>query len=436
MRTWSPLAYSALLVLAACGNSAAAPAPNVASLLDGRAALQPEPLAGLAYDRAVLGARWLAGVVRPDGSFYYEYDPVRDRYDEKEYNEVRHAGTTYAMWTLYGAVRSAEGGGDDLRKGAEAASRWIARNSPAIRPHGRAFAYQGRVKLGGQALAIVALLERRRVTGDTSYDPVIADLARFMLAMELPRDSGRYHQSYDIEKRRMQLTPRSNFYPGEALLALVRLAQQDFKGGPWLQRARAAAEYLIHRKDGDIIAAGKVPREDHWLTMALAELYRLDRRETYRQVVYLQGDAMLASQLGEEVAHPAKIGAADRSPISYTSTATKGEALAAAWSLARAADDEPQARRFAQGARRNAQFRMRVQWLAENTGLFPEPERVIGAWGGNPGNPTARIDFVQHNISALIGLWYLTRNGDLPIAGTARRQTAEAPAGRRPPIGS
>ncbi len=63
---------------------------------------------------------------------------------------------------------------------------------------GRAYVYGERMKLGGQALAIVALLERRRVLEDTSYDDLIQDLTDFMVAMELSDEPGRYYQSYVI----------------------------------------------------------------------------------------------------------------------------------------------------------------------------------------------------------------------------------------------
>ena len=74
---------------------------------------------------------------------------------------------------------------------------YIDDNSVAVdgRP-GRAYLYQGQMKLGGQALALVALLERRRVLNDTSQDALIQDLTDFMVAMELPDQPGRYYQSY------------------------------------------------------------------------------------------------------------------------------------------------------------------------------------------------------------------------------------------------
>jgi hypothetical protein len=114
---------------------------------------------------------------------------------------------------------------------------------------------------------------------------------------------------------------------------------------------------------------------------------------------------------------PMRIGASSlRSPINYTSTATKGEALVAAWALAEFAGDAAEADRYAAAARRNIQFQLRVQYTPENTELFPRPEGAIGAWGESALDPSVRMDFVQHNVSSLIGVWYVTTEGDIPIA--------------------
>jgi hypothetical protein len=379
-------------------------------VLDGTADLQPEALGELALDRAAMGARWLASVARDDGSFFYIYYPEDDEYQGDDYNEVRHAGTTYSLFCAYAASDD-----DSVLEAAEGGARYIADNSVVVGDRGRAFVYQDRMKLGGQALALVALLERRRVLADTTYDDLIGDLARFMLSMELPDQAGRYHQSYDAAADERSLEPDSDYYPGEALLALTRLAQQ-FPDGPYLGHATRAADYLLHERDGDIPAADAIPREDHWLTMALSELYRLDPRPEYREVAYLQAESMIANQYDGDDA-PMRIGASSlRNPINYTSTATKAEALVAAWALAAFAGDSDAEVRYADAARRNVQFLLRVQFTEENTQLFPRPEAVLGAWGKDAMDPWIRIDFVQHNVASLLGVWSMTVAGDIPIA--------------------
>ena len=376
-----------------------APIPPI---LDGTAPLEPTALSILALERAHLGATWLANTIGPDGSFPYFYYPDQNQYDSSKYNEVRHAGATYSLFqasTIF----------DDptIRAAAEGATTYIVNSSASVPIGGAAFLYGTLTKLGGQGLALVALLERRRATGETDLDDIIDALATFLVQMELPDDPGRYHQSYEATGQERRLTPNSHYYPGEALLATTRLAHH-FPDGPWLEMSKRAATYLLSRKDGDIIAAGRVPREDHWLTMALADLYRLHPDPDYATVAFMQADAMIHNQIPATDPYPWRIGGSFRAPeINFTSTATKAEAMNAAWDLANVIDDPSTAARISTGALRTIQFLMRVQYTAENTNQFRQPERVIGAWAQDAATSRIRLDFVQHNISALMGAYAL-----------------------------
>ena len=377
-------------------------------VLDGASELQARPLADLALARAEMGAAWLASVTREDGSFYYIYYPEDREFEAEDYNEVRHAGTTYSLFQAYGAF-----GGDAVLDAAEGAAQYIEDNAVPAGEAGLAFVYEGRMKLGGQALALVALLERRRVLQDHTRDELISGLSQFMMSLELADQPGRYYQSWDSATQEPSLEPDSDYYPGEALLALTRLAQH-YPEGPYLDYAVRAAEFLVHQRDGDIPEVGEVPREDHWLALALSELHQLHPDDAYRDVAYLQAESMVANQFTAEEGPMRAGGSRLQTPINYTSTATKGEALIAVWAMAAATGDREAADRYAAAARRNAQFQLRVQFTPENTELFPDPEMVIGAWGKDALDPWIRIDFVQHNISALIGTWYMTTEGALP----------------------
>ncbi len=360
--------------------------------------------------------RWLASVVQPDGSYHYIYDPGTDRYDNLDYNEVRHAGTTYALYQVYDLTRD-----PSVLEAAERATGWISEHTTRVCDHGRAFIDPSSTmtKLGGQALAIIALLERRRVTGTTESDVLISDLARFLLKMEMPDHPGRYFMAYTPPDDRFRLTPASEYYPGEALLALTRLAEH-FPGSSYQEAAGRAARYLVYERDGNLTALRAAPRDDHWLTIALSELYRLDSNSDYQSVTYVQAERMIANQATAADGYPDRIGAAKRdSGISYTSTATKGEALVAAWSLANHVGDSVAVERISTAALRNAQFLMRVQYLPDNSQLFPRPDRLIGAWPGSAMDHTIRIDYVQHNISVLAGVWCLVFKGDLRLQSSS-----------------
>ncbi len=413
------LILAALALLLALGSVSAVTPPILAgpadeAILDGTAALDARALADLSYERARLGARWLARNVRPSGKYQYVYDPEANRYENGKYNPVRHAGVTYSLFQATEAF-----GDDSLRIAAEKATRFMIDSSPLVEDGRRAFVFANRSKLGAQALALVALLERRRVVGDSLYDGEIREMAEFLLSMEIPEEPGRYFQSYSTTQGGRLYTPFSDYYPGEALLALVRLDQQ-FPDGPYLKYAQRAAHYLVHVRDGDLPSLMSVPREDHWLTMALAELYPIVPDPAYVQVVSLQAESMLGHQYTQGDGNAWAVGASRlRNPVNYTSTATKAEALIAAWQLARLRGDAELESRLANGARRTVQFLMRVQYTDENSAPFRRPDRLIGAWSQDVVKPYVRMDFVQHSVSALLGVWQMT---EVPLASPADQQ--------------
>jgi hypothetical protein len=407
------LAAVALVLNAGCNAYEEVPTDPV---LDGRRPIAERPLAATARERAALGGRWLAALVREDGSLPYRYYPSEDRYDTESYNAIRHAGTTYSLFKV-AAARS-----DFVLTAGELATGYIVDHSvPLPGRRGRGYLLDGEVKLGGQALALVALLERRRVTGDRRHDRLIGQMATFLRQFEVPGRTGRMYSRYLAAPRRFALVPVSEYYPGEALLAFTRLAQQ-FPGGGYRSDARRAARYLVRERDGDIPRLGRVPREDHWLTLALSELYRLDRDPAYARVVDLQAESMIANQATERDGVDAIGASLGQNPINYTSTATKAEALAGAWALALHRGDRRRARRLALAQERTIQFLMRVQYTHENTIDFPKPERAIGAWPQDAYEDYVRIDFVQHNISALSDAAHLIERGDVPLVRPPERR--------------
>jgi hypothetical protein len=215
-------------------------------------------------------------------------------------------------------------------------------------------------------------------------------------------------------------TPDVVFYPGEALLALTRLAYHFPDTVDYLSAATRLANYLVYERDGELPTLDAVPRDDHWLTIALSDLYRLNNVEDYVDVILMQADSMISKQYTTENGTPDQIGGARREgPINNTSTATKGEAMIAAWAIARLTGDESAEERIAEATERSAQYQMRVQYTADNTVSFPRPEGAIGGWPGSTDDRSIRIDYVQHNLSVLIGMVHLIEDGDLPAIAPA-----------------
>jgi hypothetical protein len=420
--TWAPIAGVIPFLPQRANTSLAIQATpespsDIPEVLNGEGAIDVDALTALARDRIALGVSWLEQMLRPIGTFYYTYDPTHDLVEDQEYNAVRHAGTVYSLFQAHGLLE------DETSLGVgEAAAGYIQRSTVPVRNAGRAYLdiQNGDTSLGGQALALVALLERRRVTGDTNVDDLIHDLATFLLWLEKDDRAGRYFNSFDHQSRLRLDTPDVVFYPGEALLALTRLAHHFPDNTDYLHAATRLANYLVHERDGDLPTLDEVPRDDHWLTIALGDLYRLNEEDDYVKVVLLQADSMIDKQYTSDNGNPDQIGGSRRAgPISNTSTATKGEAMVAAWAIARLTGNESAEKRIAEATERGAQYQMRVQYTQNNTSAFPRPEGAVGGWPGSTDDPTIRIDYVQHNLSVLIGMVHLIEDGDLPPVAPA-----------------
>jgi hypothetical protein len=235
--------------------------------------------------------------------------------------------------------------------------------------------------------------------------------------MEMDDHSGRFFNSYDPKTGSRLETPDVVYDPGEALLALTRLSEH-FPRGPYLEVATRAAGYLVHQRDGDIPRLGSVPREDHWLTIALSETVPIGRRGGLRDGRLSPGQVDDRQPVHAADGQPERIGGACRTsgPISYTSTATKGEAIVAAWGLAtpsgRTGWDPSDVVGCA--AQRPVSDARAVHGAEHRT--VPRSDRAVGGWGASTDDPSIRIDYVQHNMSALVGLTHLTLDGDLPVA--------------------
>ncbi len=354
-----------------------------------------------ALERALLGARWLGGALRPEGSFFYIYDPVLDEYEPSEYNLVRHAGTAYSLFQLFGVT-----GDDRVLQVGDEAIRFLLANVQRVKgAPGLGYLEGRRGKLGGQALALVALLQRRAATADGVHDQAIKDLADLLLWLEYDDTPGAYHSHFTPAGDRIP-EPVSEYFPGEALLALSMLATQ-FPDDGYLEPAIQSGNHLIHEKDGDFVAEDRIPREDHWLVIAMNQLYRLHPDSDFKKAAYLNADIMTV-RMWPRLSEPVPAwGERPSRAINFTSFATKGEAQAAAGHLARFAGDDREANRYQMAIFRTAEYLMKAQYTEANTRVFVEPSRAIGGWAARLTNHEIRIDQVQHNMSALIGAWEL-----------------------------
>jgi hypothetical protein len=212
---------------------------------------------------AEAAAGWMERAGKPDGSYVYEYNKDADQ-ESPDYNEVRHAGITMALYQAYSRL-----GDENALTVADRALGWM--QDRLIRAHGWALlSVDGETgQLGSDALMLVGLTERRAATNDTQYDELMHELARFIVAVE--HDDGSFAPGWDMRSDQMQ-PGTSTYYPGESLWALT-LMHNEFPSESWDVAARKALDYIATRRD-DAENIKYPPWADQWAGYGIGEIAR------------------------------------------------------------------------------------------------------------------------------------------------------------------
>ncbi len=360
-------------------------------------AVTPDQLLASARD----GARYLARSVKPDGRFVYIYWPTTDS-ETRQYNIVRHAGTLYSM------MEAVEATGDPLVL--ESARRALGYLRNAIRPlppalgSGSGVVQETKGTLGAVALGAVAIAEYVRVTGDREPLPALIELGRAIQSLQAKDGEFGVHE-WTVPGGE-PLPVKCEYYPGEALLAMVRihpLAPED----SWLDTAERAARWLIEVRDAD--PDPRRQEHDHWLLYGLDGLHRLRPRPAYLAHVRKIVGAILDAQHRRHD-RADYVGGYYTIPNS-TPVATRSEGLGAACRLLRDFGHPGEADAVLAAIDRGVRFSLQTQFLPERAMYFRDPPRILGGFHRHLENFEIRNDYVQHNLSAILGLWRLRRAG-------------------------
>ena len=341
---------------------------------------------------AAAAGDWLVRGLDEHGRFLYGYDRASDEINE-DYSIVRHGGATVALYQLTAQV------GERYFEPAESALAWLLELEAETGPDASAIIepFQD-ARLGTTAFAIVALLERRSITGDTSHDARLRRLGRFILGQ---RDaSGGLLAFWSRSSSAPVEDAYGPFATGEALWALGEL-DAAFPGEGWAEAALPTMRYLAsgdrERREGYL---ARLP--DHWAAYALESLdAAFVDQELVEYARRLAGYFSLrlrfeAQRRGEGInlwvrwypGPPAGVG-------------TAGEAMGALYELAerdrRLADLLPDIReRLAcMGG-----FMVERQVDAIVAGQYQRPAATEGAWFYRD---YTQVDGQQHVISALLG---------------------------------
>jgi len=344
---------------------------------------------------------YFKNVVQKSGKFIYSFLPHRNK-RQKKYNILRHAGTTYSMVETYELMPDKE-----LLTEINRAFTYLFRHIKPLEVNEKnvqVVVEKGSQKVGGSALTIVALAKYTLVTGDQQYIPLMQNLASWF--EEIQGENGEFtvhKQNYTTGKISDFV---SHYYPGEAILALVRLYQVD-KNEKWLDIAEKAAQFLINIRDKgatiDTIA------HDHWLLYGLNDLYRERQNDMYLNHSFLIAEAIMKTQIGEKEASRDELigGYVPKSGNEPSSTpvACRSEGLSATHNLAKDFGHEKMAQRTHFAIQQGIKFQLQMQLRPESVMHFKRKKLCLGAVQAGLKSLSLRNDFTQHNISSFIAYY-------------------------------
>lgn len=345
-------------------------------------------------DAANIAGDYLERNVNTSGSFVYSYMPKLNNVPET-YNILRHAGAIYSMLELYEVTQN-----NALLQKSKLAIQYLLKQIRDFKVNNNTFSVvvdKDFIKLGGNALACLALVKYTQVTDDQQHLPLIRSMGDWI---ESTQDE---NGKFTIHKQSISTHTIENFesgyYPGEAIFALTRIYQID-PNKKWLDVAEKAADYLINVRDKNI--PGNKLIHDHWLLYGLSELFGYRENKIYIEHTQKIVSAILSTQ---QLASPFKdwIGGFYNPPRS-TPTAVRAEGLCAAYQLLADQGYKDEAAKILNAIKLCINFQLQTQFRPENAMYLKKPERVIGGFSKSLSHFEIRIDYVQHNISALLGL--------------------------------
>lgn len=352
------------------------------------------PVAGVDRDALLASARaggeYLVRALRDDGSFIYELDPWLKTQSRTAYNVVRHAGTAAALFEAAAAT-----GDDRFLEGGVRAMRHLAGwYRPGDRPDTLfVLDKDGKGKLGAAGLALLALSRKLELAPEAGDREAALRIGRQIVTMQNPDGS---FDSYLQVRGDEPDGSVSLYYPGEAMLGLARVARLGLDDG-FLGAAHRGADFLIASRQG----RDRMP-PDAWLMQALDVLYADAAKPAYVEHTLAIARSMLADQYPDG-APPVFVGGFRPEPVRSTRTSARAEGLVAAFRLGQRAGD-PRAPGVLQGLALTAPHLLSMQYTADNSFFLDDPAAVLGGMRGGLDDAEIRIDYVQHHMSAMLGL--------------------------------
>lgn len=355
--------------------------------------------------RLKLMKNWYLNNMEPNGKMTYLYRTNVDRKSRTHNNMIRQFMTTLALFRLGNYLQDSE-----LLTAAEKNLEYNLNTFMKVE-EGKNIAYiyfRKKAKLGAAAFALMSLLESKT---HPQRDKLISYFLNFILKLHQP--DGSFKTFYLPVSR----NDNHNFYPGEAMLALMTVYESNpVKYQNILQVIGSAfnhyREYFRNKPNPAFVP---------WQTMALYRYYQIRKNPEVAQFIFEMNDFLIEIQNTPASIKTPELDSMGRffdpkkrqyGPPHASSTAIYSEGLVDAYQLAMDRKDAKRRHDYGYAIKWGLRSLMQLQYTPDNTYYLPNKKATVGAVHTTVTNGNIRVDNTQHSTMAFLNFLSLPDRGE------------------------